>query len=62
MIRLCVQQIEDDVAFLTAGKPPVEINAPLKYLPKGLKEGDWMNVMIEIDATRTRGARGRKGE
>ena len=29
---------------------------PAKYLPKGLDEGDWLNITIEYDAAATEAA------
>ena len=55
-----VDRIEEKIAVIILGDDDeVKLDLPLKYLPKGIKEGDHLRIGIEIAPEETEGARKR---
>ena len=55
-----VDRIEEKIAvILLGGDDKVQLDLPLKYLPKGVKEGDHLRIEIELAPEEAEGARER---
>jgi hypothetical protein len=55
-----VDRIEEKIAVIILGDDDkVRLDLPLKYLPKGIKEGDHLRIGIELAPEETEGARKR---
>ena len=55
-----VDRIEEKIAVIILGDDDkVRLDLPLKYLPKGIKEGDQVRIGIELAPEGTDGARKR---
>ena len=54
-VRAFVDQINDPVALLLLGEDEsVKLHLPLSWLPKGVKEGTVLRLILEIDEAATR--------
>lgn len=55
-VAACLDRYEGKKAVLLLGDDEKSVIFPAKYLPKGLDEGDWLNITIEYDAAATEAA------
>ncbi len=53
-IKSVIDRFESDFAVLLVGDEEIQVDFPKKLLPEGAKEGDWLNLAFEIDATGTK--------
>lgn len=57
---VCVDRIENHLAVLVlCNDEKVSFNLPLRYLPEGAQEGDYLRLMIQPDQTGTLAAQER---
>ena len=48
-MRVVVDRIEGEHAVLLFGDKEVKVDMPLELLPKGIKEGNILNSIFELD-------------
>lgn len=52
-IAACLDRYEGKKAVLLLGDDEKSVVFPVKYLPEGLDEGDWLNITVEYDEAAT---------
>jgi hypothetical protein len=56
-MRAVVDRIEDGFAVLLFGDQEIKVDMPRELLPHDLKEGDILNVTVEVDQRSTQAQR-----
>ena len=52
MISAYIDRIEEDKAVMLLGDDYKKLNFPIKYLPKGIGEGDYVTIDIQRDTAK----------
>lgn len=48
-MKAVIDRIESEYAVVLFGDEEIRVDIPRKLLPKGAKEGSWLNVNFELD-------------
>ena len=52
-MKAVIDRFEGEYAVVLFGDDEVKVSIPKKILPKGVKEGSWLKISIELDQAGT---------
>lgn len=53
-MKAVIDRFEGDFAVVLFGDEEIKVDIPNKLLPKGAKEGSWLNIIFELDPDATK--------
>ena len=48
-MKAVIDRFENEYAIILLGDDEIRVDFPRQLLPKGAKEGSWLNVIFELD-------------
>ncbi len=52
-MKAVIDRFEGNYAVILVGNEEVMVDVPIKFMPRGAKEGSWLKIVFELDSEGT---------